>query len=429
MPAETGVELQFGHSVAPKSVGHKPNKKYRDGEDAPLTLMSDPRVVRGNTQALARKVAAAKTNLTGSGSGTGSSTGAQIFLDQLPRPSYSYNVRGHVEPDLDLLPYLTVKDETLTVKKKEVESQTNEFKERPLSPEYIPRKTGVDFSTEITPSEAAALFDFDREVEPILNVIVYKTLEQALFEVQSEEELLALEAAAKQFRADKAVEMEWRKKREAENVEEKLVQDRLMGVRLAEKREERRVKTVIGAVQAMEQLIPGIFEAAVEKLYVDKVWRRPEVAGVEDLVLAKTKETIKLKLKAYKAAEALIEEMVLDAQALYERAPMWIEPALPRQSEFTVMLVGDADAAAEDGESAVPKPKALGPINVYDHISVKHVYAELKELAAAKGVTLDLSLPTLHKYFNAVVGRDIALDGAIMNFGDAVPDSMVLTIG
>ena len=46
MPTETATELSFGqHSVAPKSVGHKPTgKKYRDAEEAPLPLSSDPRV-------------------------------------------------------------------------------------------------------------------------------------------------------------------------------------------------------------------------------------------------------------------------------------------------------------------------------------------------------------------------------------------------
>jgi hypothetical protein len=43
MPA--GTELSFGqHSVAPHSVAPQKSKKYRDLENAPLTLMSDPRV-------------------------------------------------------------------------------------------------------------------------------------------------------------------------------------------------------------------------------------------------------------------------------------------------------------------------------------------------------------------------------------------------
>lgn len=316
MPSHETTELQFGHSVQPKSVGHKSGRKYRDGlENAPLTLMSDPRVVRGNTQAMARKVAATKAGSSFAQRGGQEMYAGAGFADQLPQPSYAYDVRSHVAPDLDLSPYLVVKDEELGVRKKEVDSQTNEFQPRPPTPEYVPRKTGMDRSTQITRDEATHLFDFDREVIPILEVIVSKTLEQALFEVEAEEELLSLEKAARQFHIDKAVEMAWCRERELENINEKKAQEELIRTREAEKQEERRVKTVIGAVQAMGQLVPGIFEAAVEQLYTSKVWRRPEVAGVEDHVLAKTTAEMKARIKAYSAAQTLIDGTALQASS------------------------------------------------------------------------------------------------------------------
>jgi radial spoke head protein 3 len=45
-----------------------------------------------------------------------------------------------------------------------------------------------------TQIESGELFDFDLEVQPILDVIVGKTLEQALMEVCEEEELAAIRA-------------------------------------------------------------------------------------------------------------------------------------------------------------------------------------------------------------------------------------------
>lgn len=439
MPAGTGTELSFGqHSVAPHSVAPQKSKKYRDLENAPLTLMSDPRVVRGSTSALARKVTASKeaesssssgsTKMLGTGAGSG---GVAVYLDQLPRPSYVYEVQGHVGPDLDMTPYLAVKDETLSVRKKEVESQTNEFKERPPSPEYVPRKTGIDVTTQITQDDVSYLFDFDREVEPILNVIVYKTLEQALFEVESEEELLALDVAAKQFHSDRNAELEWRRQRELEDIAEKRAQGDLVAARVAEKKEERRVKSIIGAVQAMNQIIPGVFDAAVERLYQEKVWRRPEVASVEDLVVAKTNHSMKLKLKAYTAAQTLIDEMVVAASELYDSAPSWYDPPLPPVAEFTLLLRPDAAAAEgeEGAEAAPPKPKAIGPVRIYDRHSVLDVMSMLRKAAEEKGLPFpDLPLPTLHAYFSNVIGRPIAIDGAIMNFDPLVPANMTLTV-
>lgn len=48
------------------------------------------------------------------------------------------------------------------------------------------QKSGLDVSTQIYDGD---LFDFDMEVIPILEVLVGKTLEQALMEVQEEDEL------------------------------------------------------------------------------------------------------------------------------------------------------------------------------------------------------------------------------------------------
>lgn len=64
--------------------------------------------------------------------------------------------------------------------------QTDEFLPRPPTPPYIPKKTGIDAETQIFDYD---LFDFDREVRPILNVVTTKTLEQALLECEEEEEV------------------------------------------------------------------------------------------------------------------------------------------------------------------------------------------------------------------------------------------------
>jgi predicted RNase H-like nuclease (RuvC/YqgF family) len=50
------------------------------------------------------------------------------------------------------------------------------------------------------------LFDFDLEVEPILEVLVGKTVEQALTEVLEEEELEGLRAQQRRFRELRASE-------------------------------------------------------------------------------------------------------------------------------------------------------------------------------------------------------------------------------
>ena len=71
----------------------------------------------------------------------------------------------------------------------EIGCQT-EFKiERPQTPRFMARKTGVDRSTLVQDNE---LFLFEEEVEPILSVLCGKTLEAARMEVLEEEELSAM---------------------------------------------------------------------------------------------------------------------------------------------------------------------------------------------------------------------------------------------
>lgn len=83
-------------------------------------------------------------------------------------------------------------------------TQTDYFIDRPPTPEFVPAKTGVDTSTQIYPGE---LFHFDTEVKPILEVLVGKTIEQALVEVMEEDELLAIREQQRRFREIRDAEL------------------------------------------------------------------------------------------------------------------------------------------------------------------------------------------------------------------------------
>ncbi|ORY40862.1 radial spoke 3 [Neocallimastix californiae] len=166
--------------------------------------MYDPRVVRGNTyaaknlplhsepdplerhkqeemkrRAKARKRAAEKRRI------------------KTPEPVEG---RRHVEVQTDL--YL----EELYDKVPEAiaATQTDLFLDRAPSPLYIPQKSGIDAATQIYDGE---LFDFNFEVEPILEVLVGKTLEQALIEVMEEEELEMLRKHQVEFEEKRNAEL------------------------------------------------------------------------------------------------------------------------------------------------------------------------------------------------------------------------------
>ena len=50
----------------------------------------------------------------------------------------------------------------------------------------MPKKSGIDKITQIEDND---LFDYDNEVQPILNVLLNKSIEQAVLEVEEEHEL------------------------------------------------------------------------------------------------------------------------------------------------------------------------------------------------------------------------------------------------
>nr|CUU99741.1 hypothetical transcript [Hymenolepis microstoma] len=86
--------------------------------------------------------------------------------------------------------------------------------DRPPSPIFVPAKTGMDASTQILPGD---LFDFDIEVIPVLEVLVGKTMEQALLEVCEEEELARIREQQMRFeeiRAADLIEMQRLEERE-----------------------------------------------------------------------------------------------------------------------------------------------------------------------------------------------------------------------
>lgn len=67
---------------------------------------------------------------------------------------------------------------------------------RPVSPPYVKATSLLDASTQIEPDD---LFDFDDEVRPVLEVFVGVTVEQALLEVDEEEELFKMREQRRMF--------------------------------------------------------------------------------------------------------------------------------------------------------------------------------------------------------------------------------------
>jgi len=240
-----------------------PRKKYREEPDGSnnSNIMWDRRVVRGNTYA-AQIVATAAPDVVQQlqrdvqDQNRPKQRDTKEFRAPTPEP-----VQGRHHIDVQTDAYLEeVSDK---VPEHEVETQTDEFLDRPASPLFIPMKTGVDKDTQILEGD---LFDFELEVEPILDVLVGKTLEQSMMEVMEEEELAELRAHQEEFVQLRNAElaetqrMEEAERRKFEEKERRLKQER-------ERLEREQVlKEKVAAAAFAKNYMSGIESSVLDRL-------------------------------------------------------------------------------------------------------------------------------------------------------------------
>jgi hypothetical protein len=153
------ADRAYQFASEPRAVA--PRKKFRepDAGGSQANIMWDRRVVRGNTYA-AQIVATAAPDVVQQLQRDVQDQNRSKHRDQnefrAPTPE---PVQGRHHIDVQTDAYLEeVSDK---VPEHDVETQTDEFLDRPASPLFIPIKTGVDKETQIMEGD---LFDFELEV-------------------------------------------------------------------------------------------------------------------------------------------------------------------------------------------------------------------------------------------------------------------------
>ncbi|EUB59530.1 Ras-related GTP-binding protein D [Echinococcus granulosus] len=165
-------------------------------------------------------------------------------------------------------------------------SQTDEFMARPPKPAFVPAKTGADVATQVEPWE---LFDFNLEVTPVLEVLVGKTVEQALLEMAEEEEL-------QELRRRQYIQMEIRDAdlAEVERLEgrnrryrEEQKRRKAQGIQAAwmRKRTADKIAARCFTKAYLEPLLPNVFEQLTQRSYFyDNVEYEVEVEFLSPMV-------------------------------------------------------------------------------------------------------------------------------------------------
>ncbi|KAJ3045817.1 Radial spoke head protein 3 [Rhizophlyctis rosea] len=251
----------YAFSAEPRAVqAQAPRKKYRDpyekdDRQQKVNIMYDRRIHRGNTYASPtiplhaqpdpvelQRQADLKRRLRAK---------RRAEAARRIRTPSPVEGRKHIDVQTDL--YL----EELSDKIPEAiaATQTDAFLDRAPSPLYIPQKSGVDVATQVYEGE---LFDFEYEVQPILEVIVGKTVEQALLEVHEEVELEVL----------RKHQLEYETLRNAEQAEVQRLED---AERRRTEEKERRLAEQIRILKEQQEVAEKIAARAFAQSYLSNL--------------------------------------------------------------------------------------------------------------------------------------------------------------
>ncbi|CAB1445125.1 unnamed protein product [Pleuronectes platessa] len=211
--------------------------------------------------------------------------------------------RKHIDIQTDL--YLEELSNVIVAT--DIECQTDAFLDRPASPLFIPAKSGEDVATQI---EEGELFDFDREVQPVLEVLVGKTIEQSLLEVMEEEELACLMAQQRAFHELRNIhlaEVQHLQEKERRHSEEK---ERRIAQQKEVLKKERETAEKIAARAYTKQYLADLLPAAFTSLRTHGFFNDPVETDIETHFLPWLMDEVNSKLERRYAARELLESII-----------------------------------------------------------------------------------------------------------------------
>lgn len=314
----------YQFAAQPKSVGTR-KKKYRDYDEPEIlggtNIMYDARVVRGSTYA-ARVVSQAQqenqSRLERERHMRKTKGRMRRPGNKMGRPTTPEPVPGRKHIDVQTDDYL----EELTDRppEKDQVTQTDPLMDRPPSPLFVPAKIGRDVSTQIEPGD---LFNFAVEVEPILEVLVGKTLEQAMDEVLEEEELANIRKHRAAFEQQRNIELAEVQRLEAEEQRRKAEKNRRTRQESIRVQQEEEVMEKVAARGFAKTYLTDLHHAVLESLVQSGHFFDPVEKEVESVFMPWLRDSAASFLENIRTARTITENItkgVLEAQDVHRDA-------------------------------------------------------------------------------------------------------------
>jgi len=198
----------------------------------------------------------------------------------------------------------------------EEHTQTDALMERPPSPIYRPKKRGVDLGIQVDNEE---VFNFDRDIQPLLEVLVGKVLDQSLMEVKEESELLIIQDKTENLEIKAASEEDEAQQREQHAKQQHEAKVAVLQAKREEKqREALLTKKLISHHQA-QHLLSGLTGSVMNALE-DKwgLFSDPSRVEAETDFLPWLYEQVAEQIKYYRNARLLVDELLVTAHSKLE---------------------------------------------------------------------------------------------------------------
>ncbi|XP_002740588.1 radial spoke head protein 3 homolog B-like [Saccoglossus kowalevskii] len=349
-------------------------KKYRqdpallqqNDPSAPYgNIMYDRRIVRGNTYAQHTLPANAQPDpieVQRQQEARRRAVARKRAKDQLrPRSPEPVEGRKHIDVQTEL--YLEELSDR--VEEADVQVQTDAFLDRPPTPLFVPAKTGKDIATQILEGE---LFDFDIEVKPILEVLVGKTVEQALLEVMEEEELANLRSQQRAFeelRNAELVETQRLEEQERRHREEK--ERRMMQQREVLKKERETADKIAARAFAqayLADLVPSVFGTLNDNGYFYDPVERDVETGFMPWLMDEVEKQLGKSILSRTVLDSIIRDVVKERMAAYfeldhsvmdeERATETAQALVDQKLDGETQPTTESEKPAEETEAAEP---------------------------------------------------------------------------
>ena len=269
-------------------------------ESEAVNVMYDPRIIRGNTYSakiLTNNLRESQNKMT-----------SPVKLRKKVMSK-----RSNTPPPVDGRVHINIQTETFLEElsdrliEKDAETQTHLFVDRPPSPLFIPTKTGKDVETQILPGE---LFLFDLEVEPILEVLVGKTIQSAMLELLQEEELDAIRRQQYEYEIIRDTELSEVKRLESELLRKHQEKERRIEQARIRLEEKQALNDKIQAKKYAIKLLADLQNELFNTLYKERYFYDSVEKEVEELYMPELLTTLCYRIECSDAVELATDEIL-----------------------------------------------------------------------------------------------------------------------